>query len=298
MHNILGDKKTIAILLAPALTLYTLIKVVPIAWSLGLTFFDGNVLRGIDPVGFKNFSRMLQDDLFWQSAGFTLKYAAVATVLQVVAGYGLALLYTFALKRSSLLVRTVCFFPVILPTVAVALLFKQIFAIHPDPGPVNSVIEFFGGTSVDWFAGGEQTFWVLIVMDVWRSMGFFAVLLFAGLVDIPDEVIESARLDGATGFRLVRHIVVPLSLPVLLSAVVFAINSTIKVFDAVVAFTNGGPGFDTTPLTLYMFRTTFTYNEYGYGATLALALTCMAFLVTLGVFRASRRDNTEPEAKA
>ena len=73
-------------------------------------------------------------------------------------------------------------------------------------------------------------------------MGFYAVLLYAGLVDIPEEIIESARLDGASGFRLVRHIVLPLSLPVLLSSIIFSINGTLKVFDTVLALTNGGPG--------------------------------------------------------
>ena len=79
-------------------------------------------------------------------------------------------------------------------------------------------------------------------MDLWRSMGFYAVLLYAGLVDIPEDLFESARLDGASGCRLVRHIVIPLSLPVLLSSVIFSINGTLKVFDSVLALTDGGPG--------------------------------------------------------
>ena len=92
-------------------------------------------------------------------------------------------------------------------------------------------------------------------MDIWRSMGFYAVLLYAGLVDIPDELLESARLDGAAGWRLVRTSSLPLSLPVLVSSIIFSINGTLKVFDSIFALTNGGPGNGTTPLTLYMFRT-------------------------------------------
>ena len=94
-------------------------------------------------------------------------------------------------------------------------------------------------------------------MDIWRAMGFYAVLLYAGLVDIPEEMLESARLDGASGLRLVRSIVLPLSTPVLLSSVIFSINGTLKVFDSVLALTNGGPGDATTPLTLYMYSTAF-----------------------------------------
>ena len=79
-------------------------------------------------------------------------------------------------------------------------------------------------------------------MDIWTAMGFYAVLLYAGVVEIPEDIIESARIDGAAGWRLVRHIILPLSLPVLLSATIFSINGTLKVFDSVVALTNGGPG--------------------------------------------------------
>lgn len=124
-------------------------------------------------------------------------------------------------------------------------------------------------------------------------MGFYAVLLYAGLLDIPDDIIESARLDGASGWRLVRSIILPLSLPVLLSAVIFSINGTLKVFDTVVALTNGGPGTATTPLTLYMFRTSFGYGEFGYGSTVALMLAVLCLVVTIFIFRSSRRDVTK-----
>jgi multiple sugar transport system permease protein/raffinose/stachyose/melibiose transport system permease protein len=130
-------------------------------------------------------------------------------------------------------------------------------------------------------------------MDIWRSMGFYAVLLFAGVVDIPDEIIESARLDGAGRWSLVRNIVLPLSAPVLLSSIIFSINGTLKVFDSVVALTNGGPGNATTPLTLYMFQTSFTYGDYGYGSTIALMLTILCLIVTVFIFRGSRRDLTK-----
>ena len=94
-------------------------------------------------------------------------------------------------------------------------------------------------------------------------------------------------------WKLVRHVVLPLSLPVLLSAVIFSINGTLKVFDTIVALTNGGPGSATTPLTLYMFRTSFAYGEYGYGSTVAFMLTILSLLVTVFVFRSMRGDVTK-----
>ncbi|MFJ3086392.1 carbohydrate ABC transporter permease [Streptomyces sp. NPDC086838] len=293
MHRVLGDRRAIMILLGPALLVYTLIMLVPMAWSLGYSFTKGNSIDGFTGNGLANFTRLLSDQAVHDALWFTLKYAVVVTAGQIIAGYLLALLYVFFLKKASALIRTLAFFPVVLPTVAVGLLFQKFFQVAPQTGPVNSLLNAVGIDSIDFFGSAGSAFWVLIIMDIWRSMGFYAVLLFAGLVDIPDEVLESARLDGASGLRLIRHIVLPLSLPVLMSSLIFSINGTLKVFDSVVALTNGGPGSGTTPLTLYMFQTSFTYSDYGYGSTIALLLTVVCLLVSLAVYRVSRRDITE-----
>ncbi|GAA1958035.1 carbohydrate ABC transporter permease [Agromyces allii] len=293
MDKALGDKRTILILLGPALLVYSLIMLVPIVWSLGYTVMDGNPIIGFQFTGFDNFATFFSDPAAWEAIGFTLKYALVLTVLQVAVGYGLALLYVFWLRKASSLIRTIVFFPVVLPTVAVALLFQRLFEAAPTTGPVNALLNSFGIASVDWFGTPDASFWIVILMDLWRSMGFYAVLLYAGLVDIPDELLESARLDGAHGWKLVRSIVLPLSLPVLLSSLIFSINGTLKVFDTVVALTNGGPGNATTPLTLYMFQTSFTYGDYGYGSTIALMLTILCLLFTVFIFRSTRRDLTK-----
>jgi multiple sugar transport system permease protein/raffinose/stachyose/melibiose transport system permease protein len=293
MHRVLGDRRAVAILLGPALLVYSLIMLAPMVWSLGYSFTQGNSIDGFTGNGVANFSRLLDDPAVRDALWFTLKYAVVVTAGQVVAGYLLALLYVFFLRRASALIRTLVFFPVVLPTVAVGLLFQKFFQVAPQTGPVNSLLNAVGLESVDFFGSAGHAFWVLVVMDIWRSMGFYAVLLFAGLVDIPEEVLESARLDGASGLRLVRHIVLPMSFPVLMSSLIFSINGTLKVFDSVVALTNGGPGSGTTPLTLYMFQTSFTYSDYGYGSTVALLLTVVCLLVSLVVYRVSRRDLTE-----
>lgn len=293
MRSVLGDKRAIAILLGPALLVYTLIILVPIIWSLGYTFFQGSIVSGFTFDGVANFVKFFQDPDALTAVLFTVKYAVVVTVGQVAIGYGFALLYQFFLKRGSAIVRTLVFFPVVLPTVAVSLLFQQFFQIAPTTGPVNGALSALGLGQVDWFANANSAFWVIIAMDIWRSMGFYAVLLYAGIVDVPDDIIESARIDGASGWRLIRYIVLPLSLPVLLSSVIFSINGTLKVFDSVLALTNGGPGNGTTPLTLYMFKTAFTYGDYGYGSTIAFMLTLLCLIVTIFVFRAQRRDLTK-----
>jgi len=292
MKAVLGDRKAIILLLTPALLVYTLIMLAPVLWSLGLTFFTGNPLMGFEFNGIDNFTRLFSDAAVWDAFWFTVRYAVLVTLLQVVLGYGLALLYNFVLRKSSVVVRTLVFFPVVLPTVAVSLLYQKVFQSAPEDGLVNELLVNVGLGSVDWLGAGGTAFVVIVIMDVWRSVGFYGILIFSGLLDIPDEVIESSRLDGASGFRLIRHIIIPMSLPILFASIIFSINGTIKVFDSVFALTGGGPGSSTTPLTLYMYRTAFQYSDYGYGSTIALLLTMMCLVVTLFIFRSSRRDVT------
>ena len=293
MNPLLGDKKSTFILVGPALLVYSVVMLVPIIASLGYTFFEGNPIVGFSFSGFANFKQLIDDPRVIDSTWITIKYAIVMTIGQVGFGYLLALMYVFILRRWSSVVRTLVFFPIVLPTVAVALLFQQMFAIAPQDGLVNSLVQGLGGASVDWFGDGGTAFLVIIIMDIWKSMGFYGVLLYAGLLDIPEDVFESARIDGASGWKLVRHIVVPLSLPVLVSSLIFSINGTLKVFDSILALTNGGPGTSTSPLTIYMFDTSFRYGEYGYGSAIESLLTLISLIVTVIIFRLSRRDLTK-----
>lgn len=294
MDGVLRDRRAILAFVGPALLVYTLVLLGPIVWSLVYTFFSGNVITGFQYIGLHNFTKLVHDQAFWTALKFTLKYGVIVTICQVGLGLFLALMFVFYLRRGSALVRTLVFFPVVLPTVAIAQMFVKMFAIVPQYGLVNSVLHglHLNGSIQDWLGRPNSAFFVLVLMDIWRSMGFYAVLLYAGLVDVPEELIESARLDGASGFRLVRHIVLPMLGPILFSALIFSINGTLKVFDSVIALTNGGPGQSTTPLTLYMFNTAFSYGEYGYASAIATSLSMMCLLITLVVFRFARRDVT------
>ncbi|WP_062378429.1 carbohydrate ABC transporter permease [Demequina pelophila] len=293
MDTVFRNRTATVVMLLPALAIYTVVMVIPILWSVTYTFQAGNAISGFEFVGFDNWIKFFGDPTAIDALWFTVRYALVTTVLQVAVGYGLALVYIFFLQNKSPLVRTTIFFPVILPTVAVALMFSRIFEAAPTEGPVNTILQWLGGDLTDFLGTPSYAFWVIILMDVWRSMGFYGVLLYAGLVEIPQDMMESARIDGAGTWKLIRRIVLPMSLPVLLSAVIFSINGTLKVFDSIVALTNGGPGSATTPLTLYMFRTSFAYGQYGYGSTVAFVLTILCLLVTIFIFRSMRRDVTE-----
>ncbi len=293
MRQVFGNRRAIAFFLAPTLLVYIGVVVVPVGWSLVYSVFSGSPASGFTFAGLKNFRALFADPTIPQTLLFTVKYATVLTVGQIVIGYSLALLFKFVLRRSSTFIRTLVFFPVVLPTVAVALLFAQLFAVTPQTGPVDSIVHLLGGHPVDWFVSGSHAFVVIIAMDMWRSVGLFAVILYVGLLDIPEEVIESARIDGASGFSLLRRIIVPMSRPIVVAATIFALNADLKVFDSILALNNGGPGTATTPLNLYMFQESFNYDNWGYGSTIAILITGLSLLVTVVVFRSLRRDITK-----
>ena len=175
-----------------------LIMLVPVALVVRAHLLHGQrPRRASSSPASHNFTRLFTDPDVWDAFWFTVKYAMLVTLFQVVLGYGLALLYIFVLRKSSVLVRTLVFFPVVLPTVAVALLYQKLFQSAPADGLVNELLVNVGLASVDWLGAGATAFIVIVIMDVWRSVGFYGVLLFSGLLDIPDEIIESARIDGA-----------------------------------------------------------------------------------------------------
>jgi len=294
MQGTLRDWRAVLVFVGPALLLYTLILIIPIIWSLGYTLFSGSVITGFKFVGLGNFVQLTQDQKFQSALWFGTKYALVVSSGQVVLGLLLALLYAFYLRKTSVLVRTIVFLPVVLPTVAVGQMFAKLFAIAPQYGLVNSLLHAVGLDSLvqAWLGQAGTAFWVIAAMDIWKAMGFYAVLLYAGLVEIPEEVLEAARLDGAKGWNLARFVVVPLIFPIVISSLIFSLNGTLKVFDSIMALTGGGPGTSTMPLTLYFQKVAFTYSDYGYGSTVALMLALQSLIVTLLIFRRARKDVT------
>ncbi|MCB8965953.1 MAG: sugar ABC transporter permease [Ardenticatenaceae bacterium] len=291
MNKVLSNRFAIFVFLGPALLLYTVILLIPIGWALGFTAFKGSPISGFEFAGFDNYIRLIGDkavrDAFW----FGLKYAAVVSGGQVLLGLILSLIYVFYLKSGTAWIRTLIFFPVVLPTVAVAQIFSKLFAIAPQYGLVNSLLAAIGLESFvqAWLGQGDTAFWVIVIMDIWRAMGFYAILLYAGVIDIPTELIEAARIDGASDYQIARKVIIPLLRPVLVSAIVFSLNGTLKVFDTILALTNGGPGTATSPLTVYFYKVAFSFSQYGYGSTIAVLLTLMSLVVTLLVLGLSRR---------
>lgn len=292
MKKVLGNKKAIALFVVPALILYTVIVMVPVIWSLYYSFFSGSPGLQWEFAGFENYARLFRDKNFFNSLTVNFKYIAVVTVGQVGLGLLLSLMFKFWLRRCKTIIRTLVFFPVVLPTVAVGQLFAKIYEIQPNYGLLNSFLSAIGlqGLVQPWIGQASTALWCLCIMDIWVAMGFYSVIFYGALLDIPDDIMEAARIDGAGSFAMFKSILLPLLRPMIITSLVFSFSGTVKMFESAMALTNGGPGSATKSLSMYMYDVSFTYNKVGYGSVIAIVI----FLIcVLGSFIINRFDVKE-----
>ena len=270
MNRVLGNKKAIALFVVPALVLYTALVMVPVIWSLYYSLFTGSPGLQWEFVGIKNYMNLFRDKNFINSLAVNFKYISVVMIGQV--GLGLLLV----------------FFPVVLPTVAVGQLFAKIYEIQPNYGLLNSFLDSVGLHDLvqPWIGQASTALWALCVMDIWVAMGFYSVIFYGALLDIPDDILEAARIDGASSFSLFKSVLLPLLRPMIITCLVFSFSGTVKMFESSLALTKGGPGTATKSLSMYMYDVSFTYNKVGYGSVIAIVifLICVLGSVVINQF--------------
>lgn len=272
MKKVLGNKKAIMLFVVPGLIVYTAIVMLPVLWSFYYSLFDGRLGLDWEFVGLKNYNTLFIDKNFRTALWVNVKYIGGVMIGQVGLGLCLALLFRFWLKKFKTIVRTLVFFPVVLPTVAVGQLFSKIYEIQPNYGLLNSLLENIGLSQFvqPWIGQASTALKSLIAMDVWVAMGFYAVIFYGALLDISDEIIEAARIDGANAWRLFTGILAPLLRPITITCLVFSFTGTVKMFESSMALTGGGPGNATKSLSMYMYDVAFTYGKTGYGSVIAI----------------------------
>jgi raffinose/stachyose/melibiose transport system permease protein len=293
-HKLLNDKVAIAVFVLPGLLMYSVIVFVPTVWSIWYSFFTGMVGLNFTFNGGRNYLRMFSDAQFLDSFVKTLRYVSMMVVGEVGLATLIALMLGFFVRKFSALARTVVFLPVVLPIVAVAQLFARIYDVVPFYGLLNSFLDLVGLDAWirPWIGIPSTAMYALVVQDVWKGMGLYALIIYAALVNIPREVLESARIDGANGFKLVWRIVLPLLRPIMVTCAILSLSGTLKVYASPLALTNGGPGKATHMLSLYMYDTAFKFGNYGYGSTLAVFILFECLVITIlvkGLFD-RRRD--------
>lgn len=279
MNKVLGNKKAIALFIVPPLILYVVFVFLPVLWSFYYSFYSGTPGLKWEFAGIENYVRLFKDKNFIAALWVNVRYIAIVMIGQVGLGLALALMFNFWLKKFKSFVRTLVFFPVVLPTVAVGQLFAKIYEIQPNYGLLNSILANIGLEKYvqPWIGQASTALYCLSAMDIWVAMGFYSVIYYGALLDIPGDVIEAAKIDGCDGWNLFKSILFPLLRPITITCLIFSFTGTVKMFESALALTNGGPGNATKSLSMYMYNVAFTYSKMGYGSVVAIFIFILCF---------------------
>ncbi|GAC1362747.1 MAG: sugar ABC transporter permease [Herpetosiphon sp.] len=258
----------------------------PIVASLVISFTDWNLLSPPHFVGMANYRQMLfHDRLVWKSLGVTVTYSIVSVPLHLLLGFLLALVLNRKLRGLTIW-RTIYYLPTLVSGVAVALLWRWIF--NPDFGILNSVLHFIPGIPrFDWLGNPNLVIGSLILMSLW-SVGGSMIINLAGLQRIPTYLYEAARIDGASPFRQLVHITVPMMSPVLFFNLIVGLIASFQTFTSAYVMTGGGPNKASLFYMLYLYFKAFQDFEVGYASALAWCLFLLMLLLTLVVFLSAR----------
>ncbi|MDM7886847.1 sugar ABC transporter permease [Curtobacterium sp. RHCJP20] len=277
--------------MAPSLLILGVFVLFPILRSLWYSFFDWTVGAATQQfVGFGNYVQLSRDPQFWNALRVTLEYTVVSVVLLVVLGFVAALL----LQRDTLLnriVRSVFFFPTIVSLVTIGLVWK--FLLDPDIGLVGGLTALFGLPSVAWLQSTSLALPTVILVSVWKSIGFAMILFIAGLKGVPAERYEAADLDGANRWQTVWRITLPSIRPTLLFTSMILTIQSFQVFDLVYVMTGGGPVFATDTLVNLLYRDGFVNYQTGYASAISWVLFVIIMLISLLQLRLFRYDDVD-----
>jgi multiple sugar transport system permease protein len=258
----------------------------PFLRSVYLSFTSYDVVTAPRWIGLANYQTLLHDDpVFWQSLWITLRYAVFAVPLAIVAGVALALLLNVEVRGQAIF-RTIFYLPSVVPSVATAVVF--VWILNPEIGLINGLLRGIGIEGPAWLSDTKWAPWSLVLMSLW-GVGGSMVIYLAGLKDIPTHLYEAARIDGAKGRHLLRHVTLPLLTPVIFFNLVMGVINAFQYFTEAYVMTRGGPEGSTTFYALYLFQRSWQYLDMGYASAMAWVL----FLVVLGVtallFRSQRK---------
>lgn len=283
------ERRQAALLVAPAALLLAGVALLPVGAAALLSF--GRVMVVFHErrfVGLDNYAFLLRDARFWTALGNTLYFAAVAVTIELGLGLAFALLLHARAPGGGLL-RASILVPWALPTVVSAKLWAWLW--NPDYG---LIVRLLPGRDVDWLGTPGYAMHAAILVDVWKTTPFVALLLLAGLQAIPADLYRAAAIDGASPLRAFRKITLPLLRPTIALVLVFRTLDAFRVFDAIYVLTAGGPANTTETLSIYTYKTLMRAGDFGYGSTLAVATFLVVLAVSLVYLRLLRRAEGGP----
>lgn len=271
------DKTFGYLLLAPTVFVLLALSIYPLihAVSLSLQVSSGGTARW----SLGNFARLLSDQFFHAALLHTLAYAASALTLEFFLGLGLAVLLNTQIRGRGFF-RAALLVPMMLPTVVVGVVWRLV--LNPNFGAINGSLKGMGvdTAALTWTSSPGLAMISIIAVDVWQWTPFMFLILLAGLQAIPQEPYEAALIDGSSAWQTFRHVTLPLLKPAILVALLLRTMDLLRVFDQVFILTEGGPGFATETISLYIHRTAFRFSDFGYAAAMSFVLLIVTNIIS------------------
>ncbi|MEK3785065.1 MULTISPECIES: carbohydrate ABC transporter permease [Paenibacillus] len=284
MNVLKVSARTIAIFVLPCLLLYVCMVFIPILVSIYTGLLDWNGIAGARFIGLDNFQKFLFDDpLFWPAVKRTLMFAVFSMAEIPICLFIAILLNRYVRKANSLV--TLYFMPVILSVVIIGQLWKTIYNPASMGGMINGVLISLGLEDWvrNWLTEPAIAMYSIYIVALWQYFGYHLLIQFTGVQNVPGELYEAAKIDGAEGFKADYHITFPLIVPILKISIVLAFIGSLQSFDLIWVMTGGGPANATNTVATYMYNMSFLSMKYGYGSALAtfLVVFCLVFTIII-----------------
>ncbi len=285
----LRRQETVAgyLFLLPNIIGFLVFSSVPVLITFSISLLDWDLIRTPRFVGIDNYVKLLTDDRVFSKVLGNTAYYVIGTV---PAGIVLSLLLALAMNanvRGIAFFRVVFFIPVISASVAVAVMWRWLF--NTDFGLINVGLTAVGLPRVPWLSSTAWAMPALIIMAVWKNLGFNMVIFLAGLQSIPAQLYEAASIDGANGWHRFRYITLPMLAPTTFFVLVISVISSFQVFDLAFVLTKGGPGDATNTIVMYIYNQAFQFFHMGYAAAIAWVLFAIIFTLTLAQSQLQKR---------
>jgi multiple sugar transport system permease protein len=277
-------------LLTPTLAVFLALTVLPVANLVAISFFEVRWAEGAatwTPVGLAHYRAIPADNLFVPAIRNTIVFVVVAVAIQMVLGFALAL-FCSKIVWGRTAYRAIFILPILVPGIVIGAIWKLMY--NYDFGIINQGLMLVGLDPHDWLGDPATALLSVIIVDVWHWTPFCFLLLLAGIESLPQDTLEAARIDGASGLQELRWVVLPMLWPTILVTLAFRTIVAFKVFDEVFLLTAGGPGTATEVVSFTIYQRFFTEDRVGYGAALSVVTIFVVALILTLVLAARRRD--------
>jgi len=267
-----------ALFIAPALAVLLSLSIYPLFYSITISLQQETSSGVVWTLG--NFTRLFSDNFFLIAMVHTFVYAVAALSCEFLLGLGLALLLNSRMRGRGLL-RASLLVPMMLPSVVVGVIWRLM--LNPDFGAINGTLRQLGISTegLTWTASPKLAMLSVIAVDVWQWTPFVFLVLLAGLQAIPEEPYEAALIDGSSRWQTFWHVTLPLLKPSILIVLLLRTMDLLRVFDQIFILTEGGPGFTTETISLYIYRTAFRFFDFGYAAAMSFVLLALTNVISV-----------------